>query len=349
MLLNIYELSTLPSVAIVILNYNGQHFLEQFLPSVLKSTYTNKRIIVADNASTDESIQWLQQVYPAIKIIQLPVNYGFSKGYNEALKQIQADYYVLLNSDIEVESDWIGPIINLMEKDKTIAACQPKILSYAQRNMFEYAGACGGWIDKFGYPFARGRIFNICEKDEGQYNTIQTVFWASGAAIFVRAAVYHEVGGLDNYFFAHQEEIDLCWRIQMKGYKVMCCPGSVVYHIGGGTISYNDSCKTFLNYRNNLIMLYKNMPCITLCWLLPFRIVLDGSYAFLNVFKGNYKYTLAVIKAYFGFLNWLIFKQKLSILPKKRIKVYSGVLQKSLVWQFYGKKKKHFNEIVKDN
>lgn len=339
-------MNALSSVAIVILNYNGKHFLEQFLPSVLQSTYTNKRIIVADNASTDQSVHWLQQYYPSIEVIQLPSNYGFAKGYNEALKQVQADYYVLLNSDVEVQPEWIEPIINLMEQDITIAACQPKILSYKQRNMFEYAGACGGWIDTFGYPFARGRVLNICEEDKGQYNDVETIFWASGAAMFIRSTIYHQLGGLDNYFFAHQEEIDLCWRIQLAGYTVKSCPLSIIYHVGGGTMSYTDKRKVWLNHRNNLIMLCKNMPITTLLWLIPFRIWLDGTYALINIFKGNITYTLIVIKAQFGFFKWLLFYRQKSVFPQKRRKIYNGVFKGSLVWQFFGKKKKYFSEIV---
>ena len=194
-----------PSVAIVILNYNGKLLLQKFLPSVIQSTYINKKITVADNSSTDNSVTYLKQHYPAIQIITLSKNYGFSKGYNEAIKQIQADYYILLNSDIEVQPQWVEPLIQLMEKDNTIAACQPKILSYNQPNTFEYAGACGGWIDTLGYPFARGRVINVCEEDKGQYDTTTTVFWASGAALCIRAEVYHQLGGLDEYFFAHHK------------------------------------------------------------------------------------------------------------------------------------------------
>ncbi len=339
-------MSVSPSVAIVILNYNGKHLLQQFLPFVLQSTYINKKIIVADNASTDESVNWLQQNYSTIKTIQLPYNYGFAKGYNEALKQIETDYYVLLNSDIEVSLNWIEPIIELMERDKMIAACQPKILSYKQRNMFEYAGAGGGWIDRLGYPFTRGRIFNICEEDKGQYDTTEEVFWASGAAMFLRSNAYYKIKGLDNYFFAHQEEIDLCWRLQLEGYKIMSCPSSVVYHVGGGTMSYNDKRKAFLNHRNNLIMLCKNMPIKTLLWLIPFRIWLDGTYALINIFKGNYIYTFSVMKAQIGFFKWVLFCKRKSIFPVKRHKISKGVFKGSMVWCFFGKKKKTFKEII---
>lgn len=213
-------------VAIVILNWNGRKYLQQFLPFVLQSTYADKEVMVADNASTDDSVQFLQQHFPQVKIISLKENYGFAKGYNEALKSVQSDYYVLLNSDVEVTPGWMEPVIELMEKDKSIGAAQPKILSYSNRERFEYAGASGGWIDCLGYPFARGRVFDTCEKDEGQYDDAVPVFWASGAAMFVRADLYTQLKGLDNYFFAHMEEIDFCWRLQLAGYSVYACPQS---------------------------------------------------------------------------------------------------------------------------
>ena len=256
----------LPSVAIVILNWNGRKFLEQFMPAVLASTYPNKRVIVADNASTDDSILFLNEHFPSVEIIRNETNEGFAKGYNTALKKVTADYYVLLNSDVEVPENWIEPVISLMETDPLIAACQPKILTFDNRSFFEYAGACGGWIDKFGYPFSRGRVFDTRETDSGQYDFVQQCFWASGAAFFIRAKLYHEMGGLDEYFFAHQEEIDLCWRLQLSGYKIFVQPASVVYHVGGGTLPRGNSRKTFLNFRNNLIMIYKNQPWLSLIW-----------------------------------------------------------------------------------
>ena len=260
-----------PLVSIVILNWNGKKFLEQFLPSVLLSTYPNKQVIVADNASSDDSVLFVQNNFPQIQIIKNTTNEGFAKGYNSVLRQIKSDYYVLLNSDVEVTPGWIEPIIDLMESDAAIAACQPKILAYADKNMFEYAGASGGWLDYLGYPFCRGRIFEVCEADTRQYDTAQECFWASGAALFVKSAVYHHVGGLDEYFFAHQEEIDFCWRLQLAGYKVFVQPQSVVYHVGGGTLPKGDNKKTVLNFRNNLIMLAKNLPFTELVWKLPFR------------------------------------------------------------------------------
>ena len=249
-----------PTIAIVILNWNGRKYLEQFLPSVLASTYAGKEIIVADNASTDDSIAFLSGYYPQVRVITLDRNYGFAGGYNQALKQVDSDYYVLLNSDVEVEPGWIEPILELMESDHSIGVCQPKIKMFANRELFEYAGAAGGWLDFLGYPFARGRVFDVCEQDRGQYDAAGPVFWASGAAMFVRAALYHRLGGLDGYFFAHQEEIDFCWRLQLADYKVYTCPQSVVYHVGGGTLPKGNERKVFLNFRNNLIMLAKNLP-----------------------------------------------------------------------------------------
>ena len=291
-----------PSVAIVILNWNGRKFLEKFLPSVIASVYEHKKIIIADNASTDDSIQFLRENYPQISIIQNKTNLGFAAGYNAALKQVEADYYVLLNSDVEVTPNWIAPVIDLMESDKMIAACQPKILSYLNKDMFEYAGASGGWLDKFGYPFMRGRVFDDCEKDTGQYDDVQPCFWASGAALFVRSSVYHELGGLDEFFFAHQEEIDFCWRLQLAEYKVYVQPASVVYHVGGGTLPKGSSRKTFLNFRNNLVMLSKNLPITTALWKIPVRLLLDALSAWRGLLSGDRGYFIAICKAHAHFI-----------------------------------------------
>ena len=230
------------------------------MPSVLATSYSHHTVVVADNGSTDDSVSWLRQTYPSVRIIVLPQNGGFAKGYNDALKQVVADYYVLLNSDVEVQPGWVTPVVALMEADSRIAACQPKILMESRRTVFEYAGAAGGWLDYLGYPFARGRVFDECETDNGQYDDAVPVFWASGAAMFVRAGVYHDCGGLDEYFFAHMEEIDLCWRMQLAGHTIMVCPSAVVYHVGGGTLPKGNARKVYLNFRNNLIMLAKNLP-----------------------------------------------------------------------------------------
>jgi GT2 family glycosyltransferase len=336
----------MPTVAIVILNWNGKHYLQQYLPSVLATSYANTEVIVADNASTDDSVSWLQQQYPAVRIILLAENFGFAKGYNESLKQVKADYYVLLNSDVEVQSGWVEPIIALMESDTKIGACQPKILMESNRTMFEYAGAAGGWIDEFGYPFARGRVFDICEEDKGQYNDSAAVFWASGAAMFVRARVYHICGGLDEYFFAHMEEIDLCWRMQLAGHTVMVCPQSVVYHVGGGTLPKGNKRKTYLNFRNNLIMICKNLPRRQLFWKLPFRLALDALVAWKALLTGDGGYFTAVAKAHAGFVKWCLFKRRLSIMPVSRNGELQGWLNTSIVWAYFVRGKRKFSEIM---
>jgi GT2 family glycosyltransferase len=343
---NIDGSKIMPSVAIVILNWNGQAFLEKFLPSVLNSVYKNKRIIVADNASTDDSILFIAKNYPAIEIIKNEANFGFAKGYNSALKKIDADYYVLLNNDVEVSDNWIDPVITLMESHQVIAACQPKILSWHDKTMFEYAGAAGGWIDNFGYPFMRGRLFDVCEKDKGQYDTAQPCFWASGAALFVKAKAYHLMEGLDEHFFAHQEEIDLCWRLQLSGYKVFVQPASVVYHVGGGTLQTGNSRKTFLNFRNNLIMLYKNLRWQQAIWKIPVRVLLDAMAGWKGLFGGEGGYFIAILKAHIHFISWLFFGKR--PLPLKRFNDADipGLYKGCIVWDYFIKKKRTFSEII---
>lgn len=337
-------MQTLPSVAVVILNWNGKKFLQQFLPSVLASTYSNMRVIVADNASTDDSVAYLNDAFPSVEILTSTVNYGFAKGYNFFLQQVQADYYVLLNSDVEVTPGWIEPIIQLMEADEMIAACQPKLLAWNQKDEFEYAGAAGGWIDALGYPFSRGRIFDVLEKDHGQYNDAAPVFWASGASLFIKAAAFHEMKGFDEYFFAHQEEIDLCWRLQRKGYKIYVCPQSVVYHVGGGTLPTGSPQKVFLNFRNNLVMITKNMSLAELLWKLPVRVGLDMVSAFKELLSGKPGYWLAVAKAHLAFCAWVFSKNRKREGQHPSIKnIYKG----SVVWQYFVRKKQFFSEIVK--
>lgn len=336
-----------PLVAIVILNWNGRRHLQQFLPSVIASTYSNLKIIVADNASSDDSLPFLKAHYPAIEIMALAENYGFAKGYNEALKKIEADYFMLLNSDVAVTPDWLQPMVDLLEKSAAHAACQPKILSYKQRDFFEYAGAAGGWLDAFGYPFARGRIFDVCEKDSGQYNRLQQVFWTSGAALLIKPHAFRNVQGFDEMFFAHQEEIDLCWRLQLQGYKLFCCPAAVVYHVGGGTLPRGNSRKTFLNFRNNLMMLAKNLHPAEAWWKLPFRLVLDHVSAVKGLLSGDGGYFLAILRAHAAFMEWLVFKQKTRSKNRMRMKFMKGVYQHNIVWQHFAKKKNRFFEIVK--
>lgn len=337
-----------PLVAIVILNWNGRKYLEQFLPALLKSNYANKKIYVADNASTDDSVSFLKTHFPAVEIICNPTNEGFAKGYNSALKKIKSDYYVLLNSDVEVTADWIKPVIDLMENNPLIAACQPKIKDFNNKNQFEYAGASGGWLDAFGYPFSRGRIFDFVENDTGQYDDAQPCFWASGAALFVKAAVYHQAGGLDEYFFAHQEEIDLCWRLQLAGYKIFVQPASVVYHIGGGTLPKENNLKVYLNFRNNLIMLAKNLSFAAAVWKIPVRMALDAVAACKGVLGGSWGYYIAILKAHLHFIKWLVFAQKETPAATNKNQKLDGLYQGAAVWQHFVKKKTKFSEIVND-
>jgi GT2 family glycosyltransferase len=335
-----------PLVSIVILNWNGQKMLQQFLPFVLASTYVNKRIIVADNASTDESVVFLKQYFPQVEIIVNPNNEGFAKGYNTALRQVQSDYYILLNNDVEVTPGWIEPVIELMESDALIAACQPKIMSYNSRKDFEFAGACGGWLDELGYPFARGRIFDFVEEDHGQYDDAAPCFWASGAAMFIKANTYHAVGGLDEFFFAHQEEIDLCWRLQLAGYKIYVQPKSVVYHVGGGTLAKGNNLKTFLNFRNNLVMLVKNLPVSKAIVVIAGRMLLDAAAAWKGLLTGNGGFFVAILKAHLFFYKWLFSSKQGSVFPAIRTGKINGWYAASVVWQHFAKSKKSFSEIV---
>lgn len=337
-----------PEVAIVILNYNGKKYLERFLPVVLASTYANKRIIVADNASADDSLAFVAAHFPAVELLQLDKNYGFAGGYNKALQQVQSDYYVLLNSDVEVTPGWIEPVIALLEAQPDYAVYQPKILSFSEKDHFEYAGAAGGWIDYLGYPFARGRVFNTLEKDTAQYNNAAPVFWASGAAMFIRAGIYHAVGGLDDYFFAHQEEIDLCWRIQLAGYKIGCCPESVVYHVGGGTLPKGHR-KTFLNFRNNLVMLLKNLPLQEKCWKIPLRLLLDHVFCFKCLLNGDTDSCKAIVQAHAAVMKWWWRKKYRPLHAVVSMKKLDGVLHASLVLAYFIARKKRFTEIVRRN
>jgi hypothetical protein len=337
-------LNTKPStkVAVVILNWNGKTFLEKFLPSVVSHS-TGAEIIVADNNSSDDSIAFMRAQYPTIRLIEMPVNTGYAGGYNEALKQIDAEYYILLNSDIEVSPNWVMPIIDEMDKDASIAAAQPKLIAYHQKDEFEYAGAAGGYIDKFGYPFCQGRVFSHLEKDLGQYNAIKEIFWASGAAMFVRASYYHEIGGLDEDFFAHMEEIDFCWRLKLNGYKVMSIPLTEVYHVGGGTLPKNSSRKTYLNFRNNFTLLFKNLPKDRLFKTFIARLVLDGIAGVRFLSEGNYKDTWAVIRAHFYFythMRKLILKRK-----GKEIKAVSQIYQRNIVFDHFLYRKNKFTDL----
>jgi GT2 family glycosyltransferase len=339
--------------AVVILNYNGQKYLTDFLPSVISHS-GNTDIYVADNASTDDSLSVLRNNFPSIKIIQLAENQGFAQGYNEALEEIMCnsilqnrnnyEYYILLNSDVEVTENWIEPVIDLMESNPNIAACQPKIKSFQEKTHFEYAGAAGGYIDRLGYPFCRGRIFQNLEEDLGQYNDNVEVFWATGACMFVRANVFHEVGGFDGDFFAHMEEIDLCWRMKHAGYQIFTCGESEVYHVGGGTLHKSNPRKTFLNFRNGLAMLYKNHPDKGLYKTVLTRLILDGVAGAKFLFFDNWQDCVAVIKAHFNFYANISHWHK----KRKRIQKRNDLGQiskQNVVWQHFMKGKKRFDEM----
>lgn len=333
-------------VAVVILNWNGRSFLEKFLPFLVKYNSHYAEIIIADNASTDDSIEFLKNNYPDLQIILNSENGGFAKGYNDALAKVEAEYYVLLNSDIEVTDNWIDPVIKLLDTDHNIAACQPKIISFSNRDEFEYAGAAGGFIDKYGYPFCRGRIFQALEKDENQYNEVSEIFWATGACMFVRAELFHKLGGFDNDFFAHMEEIDFCWRLKNYGYKIMYCPDSVIYHIGGGTLPKNNPRKTFLNFRNNFYLLYKNLPEGKLFSVFFVRLFLDGIAGFKFLFEGDFKDVVAVTKAHFAFYSSIgKLRKKRKMLNHSHV---SGIYARSIVFDHYLGKKKTFKELDQD-
>lgn len=335
---------TNPRVSVVILNWNGKLFLEQFLPSVINSTYQNLEIIVADNASTDDSVAFLNANFPGIRVIENNTNLGFAGGYNEVLSQIESDYFVLLNSDVEVTSGWIEPVIKLMESDASIAAAQPKLKDWNDKILFEYAGAAGGFIDKYGYPFCRGRIFDTQEEDKGQYDTVSEIFWASGAALFIKRSCWNEVAGFDADFFAHMEEIDLCWRLKNRGYKIMFCPSSTVFHIGGGTLQSENPFKTYLNFRNNLAMLFKNLSSNKVFSILFIRFWLDFISLLKFVADGKFKHAAAINKAHTAFFN--DFKKNKKKRSNKNFNSNNqGLFNGSIVWEYFIKKKKYFSEI----
>lgn len=339
-------MSDKPSVAIVILNWNGQALLEKFLPSVVNSTYTNLRIVVADNASTDDSVNYVRTNFPFIEIIQNPHNEGFASGYNTVLKEVEADYYVLLNSDVEVTPDWIEPVIALMESEELIAAAQPKIRAYYSPGFFEHAGAAGGFIDTYGYPFCRGRIFDTVEKDEGQYAQSSEIFWASGAALFIKSRYWRDAQGFDADFFAHMEEIDLCWRLKRQGLKIMYCPDSTVFHVGGGTLETENPYKTYLNFRNNLSMLVKNLDADKCFYVIFMRFWLD----FISLLKfastGKFKHAMAISKAHRSFFSDLR-KNRGKRAKSGRTFNDKGLYKKSIVWQYFVRGKKYFSELPK--
>lgn len=314
-------------IAVVILNWNGTKLLEEFLPSVVKYS-PEADIYLADNASTDDSIAFVKANFPAVKIVVNQSNFGFAQGYNEALKHIDAAIFALVNSDIEVTENWLKPIIETFENEPKTAIIQPKILDYKRKEYFEYAGAAGGFIDKFGYPFCRGRVFESLEKDNGQYDDNCEIFWASGACFFIRSSVYDELKGFDTDFFAHQEEIDLCWRVSNKGYEIKYNSKSVVYHVGGATLETSNPKKTFLNFRNSLFMLVKNVPIESLYWILFCRLILDGVAGIKFLLQGKFSHLLAILKAHFYFYHLFSnnYKKRGAFQSKKYYNVKSIVL-----------------------
>ncbi len=317
--------------------------LERYLPSVVENTTGDACVIIADNGSTDDSLLFVGQRYPQVRIIRLDKNYGFAEGYNRALAQVEADYFVLLNDDVEVTPGWIEPVVSHLDRHREVAVCQPKLLMDSQRDTFEYAGASGGFIDSFGYPYCRGRLFGTLEKDNGQYDSPCEVMWATGAAMFVRSSVWRELGGLDGDFFAHMEEIDFCWRVRNCGYKVMCCPQSTVYHLGGGTLPKSSPRKTYLNFRNNLSMLYKNLPSQRLVPVLALRIPLDWLAAFKFLADGNPGDFAAVGRAHRHFFNSLPqLKEKRRALKH----IHSGIAHSKLILiDYYLRGRKHFDSL----
>ncbi len=328
-------------IAVVILNWNGAKLLEQFLPSVIQHS-PEATVYVADNASTDESVAFVKNYYPTVKIIENKSNLGFAGGYNDSLQHIDAEIYALVNSDIEVTENWLKPILETFESEPETVIIQPKILDYKKKDYFEYAGAAGGFIDQFGYPFCRGRIFDTLEKDNGQYNDNTEIFWASGACFFIRSSIYKELKGFDEDFFAHQEEIDLCWRTINKGYKIKYCSKSIVYHVGGATLQQSNPQKTFLNFRNSLLMLTKNLPQKTLFHVILIRLLLDGIAGVKFITEGQFAHCLAIIRAHFSFYK--LFLRNFKKREKKQHETYFKT--KSIVYGYYVKNGTVFADLI---
>lgn len=338
-------MNTMDKVAIVILNWNGCDMLRSFLPSVMQHSHADGiAVYVADNGSTDSSVEMLRREFPSVRLIELDKNYGFAGGYNLALQRVEAEYVMLLNSDVEVTEHWLNPLIAYMDTHPEVAACQPKIRSYRQRTSFEYAGAAGGFIDRYGYPFCRGRIMGVVEEDHGQYDTVIPVFWVSGAALFIRLADYRTVGGLDERFFAHMEEIDLCWRLRARGRMLVCIPQSVVYHVGAATLKRGNPRKTFLNFRNNLLMLYKNLPEAELVSVMRVRRLLDWIAVAFFLLKLQWPNAWAVVCARRDFIRLRPEYVMQRVCNLQAAKLFPIPERKPfcLLFQFYLKGKKRF-------
>ena len=335
-------------VAVIILNWNGISFLKQFIPVLEKfTTFQNVELVVADNGSTDNSMQFLKENHKNIKLIEFTENHGFAEGYNKAISETEAEYVLLLNSDIEVTENWLMPLLNCITTNDLVAGCVPKIKSFHNKTFFEYAGAAGGYIDKLGYAFCKGRIFDSVEEDKNQYNRNDEVFWTSGAAMLVKRAIFLEAGGLDSRFFAHMEEIDLCWRIKNMGYKLLYCADSTVYHIGGGTLPKSNPRKTYLNFRNNLMMLLKNLPAGKIFSTLFVRMLLDGIAAISFLAKGKGGDFFAVLKAHFHFYKAVPYclKKRKELKNKMKVSFHKEIYQRSIVVDYMIRKKKTFTEL----
>ncbi len=339
----IYELN---KVSVVILNYNGLKLMQQYLPTVIANS-GEAEIVVADNGSNDGSVEWLKTEYPQLRLITFDKNYGFAEGYNQALKLVDNEYYVLLNSDVHTPENWLLPLFDYMKNHTECVACQPKIHSVNEPNKFEYAGAAGGFIDIYGYPLCRGRVMSYIETDNNQYDTIQEIFWATGACLFIRSKAYWDAGGLDGRFFAHQEEIDLCWRLKARGASIVCVPQSVVYHVGGGSLGYESPFKTKLNFRNNALLLYKNLSSDRYWWTYIFRLLLDWVAALQMLLQNKPKNAWAVIEAQTEFIR--IYKDFKTDREKNLAltihKKPSGLLNLWLIWQVYINKKQKYSDL----
>lgn len=341
-------LMIMSETAIVILNWNGIDYLKKFLDKVVRfSCLPGTEVYIADNGSTDGSAAWIEENHKEVKLIRLDSNHGFAGGYNLALSKIAAEYFILLNSDIEVTENWVEPLISFLKENPDVASCQPKILSYRQRDHFEYAGAAGGYIDRYGFPFCRGRIFNKTEKDTGQYNDQVDIFWSTGACMGVRATAWEKCGRFDESFFAHMEEIDLCWRFHLAGFRVSYVPQSVVYHVGGGALPYDSPFKTYLNFRNSLFLLYKNLEDSKLKNILFVRRLLDGLAALMFLFSGRFRNFNAVWKAHIDFYKNIrqLKEKRNSIIRTDASKLNDFILNKSIIFEFYAKGRKSFDSL----
>lgn len=340
-----------PSVAVVILNWNGIKLLEQFIPPLLLHTPSWVQIIVGDNASTDQSVPFLKTNFPTVRVIQNDINYGYAEGYNKVLEQVEATYFILLNSDVEVTDGWVTPLIDYLETHTDVAVCQPKIRSWHSKKHFEYAGAAGGFMDRYGYFFCRGRLFDTLEEDLGQYDDNSEIFWASGAAFFIRAEWFRRAGGFDAMLFAHMEEIDLCWRLKLLGQKIAYVSEAVVYHVGGGTLNKLSPTKTYLNFRNNLILLYKNLESGARLRIIATRFVLDFLAMVRFMVMGQFSHSFAINRAHFSFLaglsDWKETKSKAGfVVTENRLSRLKGYYSGSIAADYFMKGKKYFTELL---